>query len=163
MQQRRHEGQMGMAHVARFLGRMGPTRSPLVAPMSSIFVPMDSSWPKTDYIKGPPTGHKGERHQNTKTRNRSLGDEDRRGKTPARCCRCDLHPLQWLYLCHHDEEGVVHLWTMGLWQLLLYLSLSFFIVLAPYELHNMIMAIFVLPLWWIFLWFEIWDCNCSLF
>jgi hypothetical protein len=27
------------------------------------------------------------------------------------------------YLRHHDEEGVVHLWTMGLWQYLLYLSL----------------------------------------
>jgi hypothetical protein len=27
----------------------------------------------------------------------------------------------------------------------------FFIVLAPYELHNMIMDIFVSLLWWIFL------------
>jgi hypothetical protein len=43
------------------------------------------------------------------------------------------------------------------------ISLLFLIVLAPYELYNMIMAIFVLPLWWIFLWVEIWDCNCSLF
>jgi hypothetical protein len=33
----------------------------------------------------------------------------------------------------------------------------------PYEMHNMIMAIFVLLLWWIFRWVEIWDCNCSLF
>jgi hypothetical protein len=31
------------------------------------------------------------------------------------------------------------------------ISLLFFIVLAPYELHNMIMAIFVTLLWWIFL------------
>jgi hypothetical protein len=32
------------------------------------------------------------------------------------------------------------------------ISLLFFIVLAPYELHNMIMAIFVSLSWWIFLW-----------
>jgi hypothetical protein len=32
---------------------MGPTRSHLVSPMSSIFVSMDSSWPKTIYKKGP--------------------------------------------------------------------------------------------------------------
>jgi hypothetical protein len=32
------------------------------------------------------------------------------------------------------------------------ISLLFFFVLAPYELHNMIMAIFVSLLWWIFLW-----------
>jgi hypothetical protein len=61
VQHRRHEGQTGMAHVARFLGYMGPTRSLLVAPMPSIFVPMDLSWHKTDYIKGPPTGHERER------------------------------------------------------------------------------------------------------
>jgi hypothetical protein len=61
VQQRRHEGQMGMAHTARFLGRIGPTRSPLVAPMPSIFVLIDSSWPTTDYIKGPPTGRERER------------------------------------------------------------------------------------------------------
>jgi hypothetical protein len=40
--------------------------------------------------------------------------------------------------------------------------LSIFIVLEPYELLNMIMAIFVSLLWWIFLWVNIWDCNCSL-
>jgi hypothetical protein len=32
------------------------------------------------------------------------------------------------------------------------ISLLCFIVLAPYELHNMIMAIFVSLLWWIFPW-----------
>jgi hypothetical protein len=32
-----------------------------------------------------------------------------------------------------------------------YISLLFFIILVPYELQNMIMAIFVSLLWWIFL------------
>jgi hypothetical protein len=41
--QRRHEGQTGIAHMARFLGRVWPTYSPLVVLMPSIFVPMDSS------------------------------------------------------------------------------------------------------------------------
>jgi hypothetical protein len=88
---------------------MGPTRSPLVAPMSSIFVSLDASWPKTIYKKGPPAGRKREHHQNIETWNRSLGDRRLEGKAPAGRCRCDLHPLQQLYLHHHDEEGVVHL------------------------------------------------------
>jgi hypothetical protein len=54
MQQGSHEGQTSMAHASRFLGHVGPARWHLVAPMPSIFVPMDSSWPKTDYIKGAP-------------------------------------------------------------------------------------------------------------
>jgi hypothetical protein len=116
VQQSRHKGQTGMAHMARFLGCVGPTRSPLVALMTSIFVSMDSPRPKTDYIKGPPMGRKRERRRNTKPQNRSLGDKDRRGKTLAGHCRRGLHPLQRLYLRHHDKEGVVHLWTMGLWQ-----------------------------------------------
>jgi hypothetical protein len=116
VQQGSHEGQTSMAHAAIFLGRVGPTRSPLVAPMTSIFVSIDSSWPKTDYIKGAPMGHKGKRRRNIETRNRSLGDRRSERKTPAGRCRCDLHPLRRLYLRHHDEEGVVHLWTTGLWQ-----------------------------------------------
>jgi hypothetical protein len=43
MQQGSHEGQMGMAHAARFPGHVGPTCSPLVAPMPSIFVLLDAS------------------------------------------------------------------------------------------------------------------------
>jgi hypothetical protein len=116
VQQRRSEEETGMAHIARCLGHVGPTRCHLVAPMSSIFVSLDSSWPKTDYIKGPPAGRERERHQNIETWNRSQGDRRLEGKTLAGCCWCDLHPLQRLYLHHHDEEGVVHLWTMGLWQ-----------------------------------------------
>jgi hypothetical protein len=115
VQQGSHEGQTSMAHVARFPGRMGPARSPHVALMPSIFVSMDSSWPKTNYIKGAPAGCEEERRWNTETWNKSLGDRRLEGKTLAGRCWCDLHPLQWLYLRHHDEEGVFHLWTTGLW------------------------------------------------
>jgi hypothetical protein len=111
-----HEGQISMAHIARFLGHVGPACSPLVAPMSSIFVWMDSSWPKTDYIKGASAGRKEEHRQNIETWNRSLGDRRLEGKTLAGCRRCDLHPLRRFYLHHHDEEGVVHLLTTDLWQ-----------------------------------------------
>jgi hypothetical protein len=44
MQQGSHEGQTGMAHVTRCLGRMGPTHSPPhVALMSLIFISLDAS------------------------------------------------------------------------------------------------------------------------
>jgi hypothetical protein len=95
---------------------MGPTSSPLVAPMPSVFVSLDASWPKTIYKKGPSTGHKRERRRNTETRNRSLGDRRLEGKTSVGHYRCDLHPLQRLYLRRHDEGRVVHLWATGLWQ-----------------------------------------------
>jgi hypothetical protein len=49
-----------------------------------------------------------------KQRNRSLGDRRLEEKTPAGRYRCDIHPFQRLYIRHHDEEGVVHLWTTGL-------------------------------------------------
>jgi hypothetical protein len=123
VQQRRSEGETGMAHAARCLGRMGPARSHLGFLMSSIFISLDASWPKTIYKKGPFAGRERERHWNTETRNRSLGDRRLKGKTPVGRCRCDLHSLQWLYLHRHDEGGVVHLWTTGLWQKL-YVSLS---------------------------------------
>jgi hypothetical protein len=109
VQQRRSEEETSMAHVARCLGRMGPTRSHLVALTPSIFVLMDSSWPKTICKKGAPAGREREHRRNTETQNRSLGDRRSEGKNLAGRCRCDLHPLRWLYLHHHDEEGVVHL------------------------------------------------------
>jgi hypothetical protein len=65
VQQGSHEGQTSMAHAARFLGCVGPAHSPLVALMSLIFILMDSSWPKTDYIKGAPAGREKECCQNT--------------------------------------------------------------------------------------------------
>jgi hypothetical protein len=43
VQQRRSEEETGMAHMARCMGHVGPTRSHLVAPMPSIFVSMDLS------------------------------------------------------------------------------------------------------------------------
>jgi hypothetical protein len=43
MQQGSHDGQIGMAHIARFPGHMGPICSPLIDPMSSIFVLLDAS------------------------------------------------------------------------------------------------------------------------
>jgi hypothetical protein len=43
VQQRRSEEEMVMAHAARCLGRVGPTHSHLVAPMSSIFISIDFS------------------------------------------------------------------------------------------------------------------------
>ena len=48
----RPEGQDRVAHAARFLGRVGSSLFPLVAPMSSIFSPPAGSWPKHSYIKG---------------------------------------------------------------------------------------------------------------
>jgi hypothetical protein len=80
VQQGSHEGQTSMAHMAKFLGLVGLACWRLVAPMSLIFVPMDSSWSKTDYIKGAPTGRKRERRQNTETQNKSLGDRRSEGK-----------------------------------------------------------------------------------
>jgi hypothetical protein len=151
MQQRSHEGQMSMAHMARFLGRMGPTHSPLVAPMSSIFVLLDASWPKTIYKKDPSVGRKRERRQNIETRNRSLGDQRLEGETPTGHCRCDLHPLQRLHLSPWWRGSSPPL-DYGFVAVAICISLLFFIVLAPYELYNMIMAIFVSLLWWIFLW-----------
>jgi hypothetical protein len=75
-------------------------------------------------------GHERGHRRNTKPQSRSLGDKDRRGETPTVPCQRDLHPLQRLYLYHHDEEGVVHLWTMGLWQYLFYISLVFHCISA---------------------------------
>jgi hypothetical protein len=109
MQQGSHEGQTGMAHMARFPSCVGPTHSSLVAPMPLIFVSIDLSWPKTIYKKGPPRGSRKRaplKHRNTKQKpgRSKIGGENSVGRY-----RCDLHPLRWLYLCHNDEEGVVYL------------------------------------------------------
>jgi hypothetical protein len=80
MQQGSHESLTGMAHAARFPGRVGPTCSSLVAPISSIFVSLDASWPKTIYKKGRPAGRGREYRRNIETRNRSLGDRRLEGK-----------------------------------------------------------------------------------
>jgi hypothetical protein len=43
VQQGSHEGQTSMAHTTRFLSRVGPAYSLIVAPMPLIFILMDSS------------------------------------------------------------------------------------------------------------------------
>ena len=57
-----------------------------------------------------------ERRTNTETPKQRSGAADWRGKTSAGRCRGGLHLLQRLLHRLHDEEGVVHLWTMGLWK-----------------------------------------------
>ena len=70
--ERRPEAQKGVAHAARFLGRVGPTFWSLVAPLPLIFSPTTPPWPKADY-KNSPRGRSEEgRRRNTKHRNRDL-------------------------------------------------------------------------------------------
>ena len=52
-----------------------------------------------------------QKHRNTETEIWSCRLE---GKTLAGCCRCVLHLLHRHLHRLHDEEGVVHPWTMGL-------------------------------------------------
>ena len=67
-------------------------------------------------IKKVPRRSLKERRTNTETPKRRSGAADWRGKTPAGRCRRGLHLLHRLLHRLHDEEGVVHLWTMGLWK-----------------------------------------------
>ena len=114
--ERRPEAQNGVAHAARFLGRVGPTFWSLVAPLPSIFLPEASSWPKNDYKSSLPTPFRGEAAENIETPKQRSGAADWRRKTPVERCRRGLHlPQRHLHRLH-DEEGVVHLWTTGLWQ-----------------------------------------------
>jgi hypothetical protein len=80
VQQRRSKGETGMAHAARCLGHVGPARSHLVALMSSIFVSLDASWPKTIYKKGPSAGHKRGAVETRKHEIEAWEIEDWRGK-----------------------------------------------------------------------------------
>ena len=113
---RRFDGQKGEAHAAKTLGRVGPTFWSLDAPLPSIFSPTTPSWPKTDY-KNSPRGFSERRAAETqKHRNRDQELQIGGGKSPAGRCRRGLHLLQRLLHRIHDEEGVVHPWTMGLWK-----------------------------------------------
>ena len=71
---------------------------------------------KTTIYRPPQGFRERERRRNTETTKQRPGAEDWRGKTPAGRCRCGLLPLQQHLHRHHDEEGVVHPWTMGLWK-----------------------------------------------
>jgi hypothetical protein len=85
-------------------------------PMSSIFASRCSVWPKNTYIKTPSTTAVRRRWRNIKHRNRGCSSEDWRGKHYRSRPRSLLHPLRHQYHHHRHEEGVVHLWTTGLWQ-----------------------------------------------
>ena len=71
---------------------------------------------KTPIKMVPRRSLEGAPHKNTETPKRRSGAADWRGKTPAGRCRRGLHLLHRLLHRLHDEEGVVHLWTMGLWK-----------------------------------------------
>ena len=60
---------------------------------------------------------------NTETPKQRQNQEDWRGKRRRSHPRLDLHPLQHHHQRLHDEEGAVHLWTIGFSSSLIYLSL----------------------------------------
>jgi hypothetical protein len=101
---------------------MGPTpghathaRLPLERPMSSMLILDWRAWPTNNYIKTPEpfSEEAAEKHTNHEidAELQRLEGEHWRSRT-----RSHLHPLQHHQHRHHDEEGVVHLWTMDLWQ-----------------------------------------------
>jgi hypothetical protein len=92
--------------------------------MPSVLIPGWRGQPKNPYIKTPWGVLMKGRWRNTKPRNRGCTCEDWRGKRCRIHPRLLLQPLQHHKHRHHDKEGVVHLWTMGLWQYLV-LSLSY--------------------------------------
>ena len=87
---RRPEAQTGVAHVARYCGRVGPTRLALVALLPSIFSPPTSSWPKNAY-KRSPTSFSGtsaaetQKHRNGDQELQIGGGKLRRGATGVVC------------------------------------------------------------------------------
>jgi hypothetical protein len=151
MQQGSHEGQTGMAHVARFPGCMGPTCSTLIAPMSMIFISLDVAWSKTTYKKGPLCVAKGSTAKEQKHETKAWEIKDWRGKlrrSAAGVISIPSNGSSFVTMMKREYSTSV-LWVFAVANCI---SLLFFIVLASYELHNMIMAIFVSLLWWIFLW-----------
>ena len=113
---RRPESQKRGAHADTVPGHVGPANSALVAPLRSILLPEALSWPKNDYIKGPQSFREREHRQKHKTSKQRFGVVDWRGKTLMERCQNGLHLLQQCLHRLHDEEGVVHPWTMGLWK-----------------------------------------------
>jgi hypothetical protein len=110
------------------VGRATHARLALVPQMSFVFALDWSAWPKKSYIKTP-----------HKAFSKGVGRETRKHETEAVPVKIGggtqpelpqslLQTLQHHKHRHHDDEGVVHLWTMGLWQYLV-LSLSLSLVL----------------------------------
>jgi hypothetical protein len=83
--------------------------------MPSVSVLEFSVWPKKFYRKTPRDVLMRRRQRNMKPRNRGCSSKDWRGKHSQSHLRSLLQPLQHHQYRQHDEEGVVYLWTMGLW------------------------------------------------
>jgi hypothetical protein len=86
-----------------------------------------SDWracPKNPYIETPRGILARSRRRNMKPQNRGWTYKNWRGKRCQSCPRPHLQPLQHHQHRHYDEDGVVYLWTMGLWRSLIYLSLA---------------------------------------
>ena len=71
-------------------------------------------WPKNPLYKGPRRVSWWRRRVDQKHQNSVRTSHHRRGTLLWSRHRRDLLPLQDQEPHHHDEEGVVHLWTMGL-------------------------------------------------
>jgi hypothetical protein len=99
-------------------GGAGPShtthvRLGLKPPVPSIFISWRPAWPKNTYIKTPPLafprGGRGE------TRIKAIPVKIG-GETLLELPRTLLQPLWHQHHRRRHEEGVVHLWTMGLWK-----------------------------------------------
>ena len=71
-------------------------------------------WPKNPLYKGPRGVSSKRRRVDQKHRNSAIFSHHRRGTLLRSRHRRDLLPLQDQEPHHHNEEGVVHLWTMAL-------------------------------------------------
>ena len=110
---RRPEGQDRWAHAARFLSRVGPTILGLEPPMPSIFFPEPFLDLKMTIKIVSRCLSEESAAKTQKLRNRDLELQIRGGKLRRGAAGVvSLLPQQHLHRLH-DEEGVVHPWTMG--------------------------------------------------
>jgi hypothetical protein len=110
----RPRGQTSTGGEGPWPGRATYTHLGLEPPLPSIFVSRRSTWPKNVYIKTPSTTAIRRRQRNMKHRNRGYSSKDWRGKRCRSRPRSLLHPPRSQHHHQRYEEGVVHLWTMGL-------------------------------------------------
>ena len=108
----RPEGRKRVCGAAWYPGRATTTRFALVAPMSSVFALISSSWPKIIYKRGPDSDPGARRTTKQKHEMEAIPTKIGGGNAAG----SHLQPLQQHLLRLHDEEGVVHPRTMGLWQ-----------------------------------------------